>query len=334
MYALVITSIAKDDNRVLNIYAEQLPDKFNFIVIGDKKSPEKFNINNCSFYNIEQQEQLDFSLSVALPYNCYQRKNIGYLLAMRDGATTIYETDDDNLPYQNFFEEQSFFQENNILENNKLYNVYSWFSSESIWPRGFPLESIQSKQYTSAPKFITKKTFTPILQGLADLDPDVDAVYRMTQKLPILFDQKPSITLLNTYCPFNTQNTIHHQKVFPLLYIPVFCNFRVCDIWRSFVAQRICFEYGWGINFFAPTVEQKRNEHDLLEDFKDEYPGYIYNNQIIAGLKTLKLNNNEDKIYDNLISCYQLLIDQKYIGKDEMQPLTLWIKDCQTLLPS
>ena len=36
----------------------------------------------------------------AMPLYNYSRKNIGYLLAMRDGAEVIVETDDDNRPLE------------------------------------------------------------------------------------------------------------------------------------------------------------------------------------------------------------------------------------------
>lgn len=45
------------------------------------------------------------------------------------------------------------------------------------------------------PKSIIQNVSCPIQQGLADENPDVDAVYRMTLKLPIKFDQHNSLAL-------------------------------------------------------------------------------------------------------------------------------------------
>ena len=55
------------------------------------------------------------------------------------------------------------------------------------------------------------------------------------------------------------------------------------DIWRSFVAQRICWENNWHINFHSSNVV-RRNEHNLLNDFKDEIVGYLNNDKLINEL--------------------------------------------------
>lgn len=40
-----------------------------------------------------------FSIASELPFKSYTRKNIGYLYAISQGAEWIYDTDDDNKPY-------------------------------------------------------------------------------------------------------------------------------------------------------------------------------------------------------------------------------------------
>ena len=74
-----------------------------FIVIGDKSSPEDFRINGCEFYNIEEQIKTGFKFAQMCPSRHYARKNIGYLIAIKNGATIIVETDDDNMPYEAFW---------------------------------------------------------------------------------------------------------------------------------------------------------------------------------------------------------------------------------------
>lgn len=332
MKSLIITSIANNDNEVLRVFAQNLPEDFNFIVIGDQKSPKNFHLNNCKFFGIEQQQKLGFQLLKQLPYNHYARKNIGYLIAIKERSGQIYETDDDNIPYQNFFNNRDFNQSKNILENKKWLNIYAYFTNETVWARGFPLELIKQAQSSDFKNLSHKKVFTPILQGLADENPDVDAIYRLTSKLPLYFDKNKAISLLNTYSPFNSQNTIWHKKAFPLLYIPAFVPFRMCDIYRSFIAQRICFEYGWGINFFSPSVYQKRNEHNLLNDFKDEIEGYENNYAFVAHLKQLKLHPQTNQIFTNLLICYQSLVANNFIkNQQEIAVLKLWIKDYKSL---
>jgi hypothetical protein len=52
------------------------------------------------------------------------------------------------------------------------------------------------------------------------------------------------------------------------------------DIWRSFVAQAALWHHGQRVSFHGPTVEQLRNEHDLMKDFADEVCGYLDNRRI------------------------------------------------------
>src|SRR6185436_15069807 len=126
----------------------------------------------------------------------------------------------------------------------------------------------------------------PIQQGLADENPDVDAVYRMTSSLPLSFNKRNPIVLdKNAWCPFNSQNTTWFKEAFPLLYLPSYCSFRMTDIWRSFVAQRIAWSCNWSILFHNATVRQERNEHSLIRDFEDEIPGYLNNARICKMLE-------------------------------------------------
>ena len=100
---LVITSIADDKHPVLNQYAAACQAKgVPFIVIGDVKSPNDFQLAGCDFYSIEKQLQLPHTLAREIPVKHYARKNIGYLIALQQGAEVIIETDDDNIPYESF----------------------------------------------------------------------------------------------------------------------------------------------------------------------------------------------------------------------------------------
>ena len=102
--ALVITTIASSKNYILKKYAKLAKkDGIKFIVIGDKKSPLKFSLNGANYYSLKKQKSLKFNLSKILPINHYSRKNLGYLIAMQNNPETIIETDDDNIPFKNFF---------------------------------------------------------------------------------------------------------------------------------------------------------------------------------------------------------------------------------------
>ena len=48
------------------------------------------------FLSVNKQNELNLNFSKKCPLNSYARKNIGYLLAFKNNADVIIETDDDN----------------------------------------------------------------------------------------------------------------------------------------------------------------------------------------------------------------------------------------------
>lgn len=327
---LIITSIADDHHPVLNHYAkESLKKGIPFILIGDTKSPAEFNLKGCDYYSIDRQRNQPFDLAALLPLKHYARKNLGYLIAISKGAEIIIETDDDNLPYDTFWEERTLRVNAHLLECQEWVNVYKYFSDVNIWPRGFALEHLQN----SLPQLgVDSDLECPIQQGLADENPDVDALYRLTLPLPITFKKTDNIALgVNSICPFNSQNTTWFREAFPLLYLPSYCSFRMTDIWRSFVAQRIAWTCGWPILFHKSTVWQERNNHDLMHDFKDEISGYINNLKIMETFKYLDLKKGTENIASNMKICYDSLIEMGLVDSKEKELLDSWLNDIKTI---
>lgn len=327
---IVITSINPANSVMEAIAKGAIKADWNFIVIGDTKSPNYFKIPGCQFFSIANQLALNFAFAKACPTGHYARKNIGYLQAIANGTRTIVDTDDDNFPYQAFFQNRTRKVEAHYLKNmgrGVWANVYSYFTKAKIWPRGFPLNKIMD----DIPAFETLSLSyidCPIQQGLANENPDIDAIYRLLFPLPQNFrDDRRIAYSEGVWCPFNSQNTTWWPDTYPLLYLPSYCSFRMTDIWRSFVAQRIAWSNGWSILFHEPTVWQDRNKHDLMKDFADEIPGYLYNDRIKKVLEDLDIRPGADKLEDNLLTCYSALINLKVIEKDELPLLNTWLND-------
>lgn len=328
---LVVTSIAGSDNPVLKKLSTEAQSKnIPFIVIGDTKSPENFSLDGCLYFSIDAQEALHFDLAKLLPLKHYARKNLGYLIAISRGAKIILETDDDNLPMNSFWSPKIRNAEAHPIKNSDWVNVYRYFTNQNIWPRGFALEKLPNElPYLNGIDLVD----CPIQQGLADDNPDVDAIYRLTMPLPISFKKMPPIALgEGSICPFNSQNTTWFRESFPLLYLPFYCSFRMTDIWRSFVAQRIAWTCGWSILFHSSTVRQERNEHNLMNDFRDEIPGYLNNLAICEGLSSLRLKNGVENIPVNLKLCYDKLIEMGCVGHEERPLLNAWLNDLSSLI--
>jgi len=329
-FAVVITSLLSD-TRAIKMYSEYCP-HFNseLFIVGDKKSRKAIKFDYCSYYSLQRQKKLPYKFAQKCPVNNYARKNIGYLEAIKSGYEIIVETDDDNYPKDSFWHDRKINNKCNYIKDNGWVNVYSYFSNKKIWPRGFPLELL--KRTNPQVSKIDSIKNCPIQQGLVDNDPDVDAIYRMTIGENITFIKNRKLTLgKNVWCPFNSQNTTWFKKAFPLMYLPSFCNMRLTDIWRSFIAQRIAWTCGWNILFHSPNAYQDRNEHNLLSDFADELPGYQNNRNICNALGELELKEGVVNIYENLFRCYKLMIKNRWIGQKELKLLETWIKDLDSL---
>lgn len=331
--ALVITSIAKP-NAVLRSLSEGCVENgWQFTLIGDEASPAEFSMEGCRFYGLEEQRHLEFEFAGKCPTRHYARKNIGYLLAIRAGADMIVETDDDNIPRVEFWQERRRRQSaSTIPANHGWVNVYRYFSEANIWPRGLPLDRINAP----LPPFETlaaRELDCPIQQGLADENPDVDAIYRLLLSLPQSFRSDRRVALMQgSWCPFNSQNTTWWPDAFPLLYLPAYCSFRMTDIWRSFVAQRVAWTNDWAILFHEPTVSQERNEHDLMRDFKDEVPGYLHNRSICEALDGLPLKPGVERTGENLRACYEKLVSMNLIDERELQLVDAWLGDLKRIV--
>jgi hypothetical protein len=330
--SLVVTSIASP-NPVLRALAEGCRERGRqFIVVGDEPSPRDFRLEGCDFYGLGEQYETGFRFARLCPTRHYARKNLGYLLAMRAGARVIVETDDDNIPREEFWGERVRRQSAPVVDKDGWVNVYRYFTDANIWPRGLPLDEVR-KGVPDFDSLEVRDVDCPVQQGLADENPDVDAIYRLVEPLPQSFRRDRAVALgAGAWCPFNSQNTTWWSEAFPLLYLPAYCSFRMTDIWRSFVAQRVAWGRGWRVLFHGPTVRQERNEHNLMRDFEDETPGYLHNSSIADELGRLELKTAASSVAANMRACYAKLVEMALVGERELELLDAWVEDLGSVL--
>lgn len=321
---IVITSIFKPTEAVKEF--AKMSD-YQLIVVGDKKTPKDWTVDNVKFLSVEDQDQMDFYTGKILPYNHYCRKMLGYLWAMKNKAECIIDTDDDNIPKSNWGFPKMTKVYDFIPEDKGFINIYQLYTNQKIWARGLPLNLI-TKDFKLKETITTQKCRVGVWQGLADEDPDVDAIYRLTSDAICNFSERPPVVLgKGTVSPFNTQNTIILKELFPLMYLPTYVTFRFTDILRGLVFQPIMWLYNYNLGFVNATVIQKRNPHDYFQDFLSEIPMYNHCQDVIE-LVTGSISS-VDNIYDNLHNAYHSLLQKSIICDKEMETLEAWIKDVQ-----
>ena len=334
----VITTINSPAEEIKQLFQSSANSSSPFVVIGDAKSKFDWSAIGAEYYSLESQKKLDFDSIKTTRENHYARKNIGYLILFEKKCEWIYETDDDNLPIISPFLPRSLtfeateYSSRSQDEEGRWVNIYNIFLKSQnvahpIWPRGFNLVDI-NKEIQHHQRQI-KGVFS-IQQGLANLDPDVDAIYRLLFKNEIVFDQIDPVTIgENNWAPINSQSIWWHMHVQRLMYLPATCSFRLTDILRGYVALRIMKSIGHKISFHSPIVYQVRNEHNLIEDFSGEVKLYTQSQLIQKVLDDLTLDGLN--LTEKLFKCYDALVEIEVVEDEEIKILQSWCQDCDSL---
>lgn len=291
---VVITTINPPSPAVLAYIAIPAVD---VIIVADKKTPDASYAGlDCEFLSLARQHELAPEFDAMLPCNHYARKNMGYLHAIRAGYNVIVESDDDNIPYDDWstaslrpdeVKGASHF----VVDGPQAVNPYQLFTETHVWPRGLPLRRVLDSDTRRQTTAIPAAGFfddVSIVQGLADGDPDVDAIFRLTSRdslSPMTFDKTKAYYKVGAtgFCPANTQNTVwRDRRDFPLLYLPSFVSFRFCDILKMYIAQSFVRRDGRSMAFQGATVHQDRNPHDFFADYLDECEMYLHVDRLLA----------------------------------------------------
>jgi hypothetical protein len=327
---VIITTINEPSETVLKHINNP---EYDVIIVGDKKTPDSYKNLNCIYLDVPSQKRLFPELSEMIPYNHYCRKNLGYLYAIKKGYKIIYETDDDNVPYDNFDNVLKFDNLTMITEtDNHWINIFKYFTNNAyIWPRGYPL-SLLKKPTT----FMIENTnkHPAIINGLIENDPDVDALFRIicNHQHTIQWEKNKRIMINNkNMCAFNTQNTFWlNPELFMCLLIPCSVSFRYCDILRGIINNIILKKTDNYMMYTSPNVVQNRNEHNLINDFKSEYEMYIHNEKILEYIENNTNNienntNNIENVKDLLLTIYNNLFINNVITHNDLTILNKWI---------
>jgi hypothetical protein len=330
LFCVVTTIQAPTD--CMKKLAEKWPsDAPDILIVGDSKGPFEYALDHSELLTIEAQRASQWGIAKILPEKHYARKNIGYLEAIHRGATTIFETDDDNAP-ESTWTPRAIECEVKRASGKGWYNVYEQFSEQQIWPRGFPLRKLLNAPTVKLTE-ATEMKRCPLQQGLANGSPDVDAIWRLILDKEITFKEGDGVLLhKGLWCPFNSQSTWWWRDAYPLMYLPSLVPFRMTDIWRSFIAQRCLWAMDYELVFHEAEMFQERNHHDYLRDFEDEVSGYLRNEEIGEVLANLDLDCGVENASKNLLKCYLALEKIGIVPKEEIPIVEAWIEDLSTVL--
>lgn len=283
-------------------------------VVGDRKTPARCAAQaeaarreglDCLYLGVDEQHRFlaDYPrLEEIVPWNSDNRRNIGFMMALRDGVETLISIDDDNLPVAGHDFVGGHAVVGTPVTATALQADSGWYNlCESleytpaipIWPRGFPY----SKRMPSRVEPTALTGTVHVNAGLWLGDPDVDAITRISIH-PDVKRAAVSRGFLapNTYSPINTQNTaIHRDAIAAYYYVLMHEKMhgsrlnRFGDIWSGYFVQKCAKTLGHVVSFGDPLVSQIRNEHDLLVDLREEYWGIRFSEGISEWLTGVEL---------------------------------------------
>eukprot|EP00471_Norrisiella_sphaerica_P013265 CAMPEP_0184503330 /NCGR_PEP_ID=MMETSP0113_2-20130426/51831_1 /TAXON_ID=91329 /ORGANISM="Norrisiella sphaerica, Strain BC52" /LENGTH=478 /DNA_ID=CAMNT_0026892813 /DNA_START=1763 /DNA_END=3199 /DNA_ORIENTATION=- len=320
------------------------------VVVGDRKGPHTFEMEceeTCIFLDAAGQDALRDDAVWApffehVPWNHFARKNIGYLFAVAHGAEKIWDFDDDNM----LLSDQLLFQPEKgrafavyevpeaLIKNRTAFNPYPTMGCRHFpcWPRGYPLQYI--KESYPKPSALVKRDIegesVAVVQSLANHDPDVDGVHRLTQTLHFDFSDAdvrlPMLVPKGTLTPWNAQATLFTKKGFWMLLLPQTVHGRVADIWRSYFAQRLGIDLGLRIAFSPAQVVQNRNAHDFVGDMTSEMPLYRQSLRLLDYLTREWRPDPKAHLPARIERLWIDLYEREYIEKDDVTQLQHWLQ--------
>jgi hypothetical protein len=312
---IVITTINKPTPEILHY---SMITDWDLIIVADEKTDIlSYKDIKCIFLGLQQQQILFPTIYDKIPKNSYARKMFGYLYAIKNKYSIIYDTDDDN-KYIGNINDFNICDKSMITKNTGFVNIYTIFTDLPIWQRGTPWEYINNAPVLEYDYHDTSS----IIQGLVNGDPDIDAYCRMKNNKQINFEKNIDFDiLLNKYTlsPFNSQNTFHFDPtMFYTLYLPISVSFRYTDILRSYISLFQLWKNNKTIKFVGPNAFSKRNEHDITKDFQDEIEMYSSLEKV-----TTILNNNKNA---DIVDIYKILFDNNIVGQQDLDTLNEWMK--------
>ncbi len=359
IHAVSTMSIARKDVwGVTTTILEVNPAVFHFVenfnaslvVIGDQKtnhtewSQFASKYGNVVYLSPDHQQVLDFHISRHIPWNHFGRKSLGFLFALKHGAEMIYDFDDDNHLQVSDFTQLKAWQLTFLQTKEHVFNPYPFFDAKHqgetsfVWPRGFPLSRINDRE-THSPSLSSfsresksDQTNVAVIQSLANHDPDVDAIYRMTRPLPVYFERTETMLIppRGTFIPWNAQAVLLKNSAFFGLLLPVSVTGRVSDIWRSYITTRLLWETEHFIGFSSPFVNQYRNPHSYMRDLEDEKDLYF---QVDDLLKTLSewASDHHDSMEAAYLDLVEHVVAAGILELEDLHLARAWSKDLRAL---
>ncbi len=282
-------------------------DRVRFYVIGDLNTPsvcrEQIEVYAkkglpWNYYGPEEQDAFlkPFpELAAEIPWRTDNRRNVGFLMAYRDGCDVVIAIDDDNYPREewNFLAGHAAVGTEVSLPpatgHDGWFNLCSMMDiqcpslggGETVYARGFPY--LRRTLETGKVGTEAETGFVAVNAGLWSGDPDVDAATRIVTRCEARERFATDLLLgRDALMPINTQNTALIRDAIPAYYYVKMGHpvggmklDRFGDIFSGFFVQKCASAVGHRVRVGSPVVEHRRSPHNLYKDLWNELAGMV-----------------------------------------------------------
>jgi hypothetical protein len=342
----VVTTIHAPGEAVMDLAGGR--DGWCLVVVGDEGTPA-YTLPAATGVFLDAAAQREMEADFGdflrlLPWRHFGRKNVGFLFAVLQGATSVWDFDDDNgrraeavlapppvaravVPRGGAGAAAAAAAD--AQEPCVAFNPYPLMGAPSSpsWPRGFPLNLIKRPCAVDlAAASAAAVAGVGVFQSLANHEPDVDGIFRLTQPIPFDWPEASQDTLVlppGVAAPYNAQAQLSlHGALWGLL-LPVSVHGRVSDIWRSYFTQRLLWDVGQRIAFTPPRVTQIRNPHNALADMHAERDLYEKSLALVHFLREWR--GAGATLQARFEELHVALYERDYIGLADVQLAQQWI---------
>jgi len=331
---IVVTSIFNNNwlGRIFNRLAEEnILEDAKIYFISDNKTPTPVYLNakelekkglNIEIPDLDNQNIFLSSIGAKnfILENSDHRRNVGFLLAIRDKVEVLLSMDDDNFPLSNNFFKTHLRKlciPNSQIQTSakeKTFNNCRILCNKTfLHPRGFPFNQRHFDAPIKETKSITEKL--DINAGLWTISPDVDAVSWLIANKKIGNRHTKNTRVKNyilnegSYCPINSQNTSLVYSLIPAYYF-IRMGYdlggglkfdRLGDIYSGYFLQKTAKHLGLNIGFGMPLATHERNSHNYLKDANGEWGCMRTIDDFFTWLVNAKLEGESVcNVYENL----------------------------------
>lgn len=307
-----------------------------FLVIGDRKEPEEL-APFCAeakvrFLSASAQEDLGYSCSPLIGWGVIQRRNVGFLEALKSGADVVHSWDDDNHVIDSRYFEQ-IVDGFNFEAGVEIVSKTRWFDpGQYLRPpsrqRGFPYDVKSQPQLggVARPK-------VGVVAGTCIADPDIDSVTRIALSPDVhhvsLLTAAGYVVNPYTWTIFNSQASAVRREFVPAWFLWNHAG-RHDDIYASLLVQRCMRDRGYYVHFGKPFAAQNRNDHNLIDDMRAEIAGYENVVRLGAVLDKIQLPNKS--VIDDCRRIWETLDHIDFVNPKTVETANAFLDDCEPLL--